>query len=89
MTSKGISYGSISVTPDGKIGASRLEGVDPDLRVRPFFAHGGTTSIREFVIGALNNEMGFQASDPKNSSRSGMAMRHTRGHGVGRRPRCG
>ena len=28
MTSKGISYGSISVTPDGKIGASRLEGVE-------------------------------------------------------------
>jgi len=26
-------------------------GVDSDLRVRPFFAHGGTISIREFVVG--------------------------------------
>jgi hypothetical protein len=37
---------------------------DPDLRVRPFFAHGGTISIREFVVGALNNELGLQAVEP-------------------------
>ena len=34
------------------------------LRVRPFFAQGGTISIREFVIGAFNDEMGLQAVDP-------------------------
>ncbi len=28
------------------------------------FAHAGTISIREFVVGALNNEMGLQAVDP-------------------------
>ena len=39
--------------------------MDPDLRVRPFFAHGETISIREFVVGALNNEMGLQAVDPE------------------------
>jgi cytochrome c peroxidase len=38
--------------------------VDKDLRVKPFFAHGGTTSIREFVVGAFNDEMGLQAVDP-------------------------
>jgi CxxC motif-containing protein (DUF1111 family) len=38
--------------------------VDPDLRVRPFFAHGGTISIREFVVGALHAEMGLQVIDP-------------------------
>src|SRR4029453_6055349 len=43
---------------------SGVRGVDPDLRVRPFFAHGGQTSIREFVVGALQNEMGLQAVDP-------------------------
>ncbi len=41
-----------------------FEGVDPDLRVRPFFAHGGTISMREFVVGALKNEMGLEAVDP-------------------------
>ena len=71
MTSKGISYGSITAQPDGKLDVSRVEGVDADLRVRPFFAHGGTTSIREFIIGALNNEMGLQALDPEVTSAAG------------------
>jgi mono/diheme cytochrome c family protein len=66
LTSKGINYGSITANPDGTVDTSKVEGVDVDLRVRPFFAHGGTISIREFVIGALNNEMGFQSSyDPE------------------------
>lgn len=65
LESKGIQYGKLSVSPDGKVDDSQVEGVDRDLRVRPFFAHGGTISIREFVIGALNNEMGFQPLDPE------------------------
>jgi hypothetical protein len=33
--------------------------------VKPFFAEGSTISIREFVVGALHNEMGLEASaDP-------------------------
>jgi hypothetical protein len=28
-----------------------VEGVDSDLRVRPFLAHGGTISLREFIVG--------------------------------------
>ncbi len=64
LKSKGISYGKIRVNPDGSVDSSRLEGVDADLRVRPFFHHGGTISIREFVVGALNGEMGMEAFDP-------------------------
>src|SRR5215472_10697000 len=51
LLSKGISYGSITAKPDGSLDTSQVVGVDPDLRVRPFFAHGGTISIREFVVG--------------------------------------
>src|SRR5215472_9434639 len=51
LSSKGISYGSITTKPDGTVDTSQVVGVDPDLRVRPFFAHGGTISIREFVVG--------------------------------------
>ena len=61
---KGIAFGSITAAPDGSLDTSRVEGVDPDLRVRPFFAHGGTTSIREFVVGALHAELGLDAADP-------------------------
>ncbi|PYQ46200.1 MAG: thiol oxidoreductase-like protein [Acidobacteria bacterium] len=65
LRSKGISYGAITARPDGSMDTSRVEGVDPDLRVRPLFAHGGTISIREFVVGAWNAEMGMQAVDPE------------------------
>lgn len=64
LKSKGISYGKIRVNPDASVDPSRLEGVDADLRVRPFFHHGGTISIREFIVGALNGEMGLEAFDP-------------------------
>ena len=65
LSAKGIDYGSITAKPDGTVDTSNVEGVAPDLRVRPFFAHGGTMSIREFINGAMNNEMGFQCWDPE------------------------
>jgi hypothetical protein len=64
LTSKGISFGSITANPDGSVDTSGVQGVNPDLRVRPFFAHGQTISIREFTVGALNAEMGLQSVDP-------------------------
>ena len=64
LSSKGINYGLITAKPNGSIDTLNVQGVDPDLRVRPFFHHGGTISIREFVVGALNAEMGLQAVDP-------------------------
>ena len=63
LRSKGIRYGSLLARPDGSVDVARVEGVDGDLRVRPFFAHGGKFSLREFIVGALNDEMGLQAVD--------------------------
>jgi len=65
LASKEIRYGAIIANPDGSVDTSQVAGVNTDLRVRPFFAHGDTISIREFVVGALNNEMGLQAVDPE------------------------
>ncbi len=65
LASKGIHYGALTVLPDGSFDTSRGAGIDPDLRVRPFFAHGGKISMREFIVGALNDEMGLQAVDPE------------------------
>jgi len=64
LVSKGIRYGQIRVHPNGAVDTSGVRGVDDDLRVRPFFAQGGTISIREFLVGAFNAEMGIEASDP-------------------------
>jgi hypothetical protein len=65
LTSKGIFYGALTALPDGSLDTSKVVGVDDDLRVRPFFAHGGKFSLREFIVGALNDEMGLQAVDPE------------------------
>ncbi|HJZ67631.1 MAG TPA: di-heme oxidoredictase family protein, partial [Blastocatellia bacterium] len=73
LTSKGINYGAITANPDGSVNTSNVRGVDADLRVRPLFHHGGTISIREFVVGALNAEMGLQAVDPDLTAASGGA----------------
>lgn len=64
LAAKGISFGSIKAGPNGAVDTSLVRGVDSDLRVRPFFHHGGTISIREFVVGAFNAEMGLEGADP-------------------------
>jgi di-heme oxidoreductase (putative peroxidase) len=64
LATKGVSFGSITGRPDGSVDTSQVQGVNPDLRIRPFFAHGGTISMREFIVGALHAEMGLEAVDP-------------------------
>jgi hypothetical protein len=64
LIAKGVRFGAITGRGDGTVDVSEVDGVDPDLRVRPFFAHGDTISIREFIVGALNAEMGLQVNDP-------------------------
>jgi hypothetical protein len=62
LVSKGIKFGSITANPDGSLDTSQVAGVDPDLRVKPFFAEGSAFSLRQFIVGALHNEMGLEAS---------------------------
>lgn len=64
LKAKDIPFGAITACPDGSVDTAQVTGVDPDLRIKPFFHHGQTISMREFIIGALNDEMGLQAWDP-------------------------
>ncbi len=64
LVAKGIAFGTIVAKPNGQVDSTGIDGVDADLRVKPFFAHGATVSMREFIVGALNDEMGLQAVDP-------------------------
>jgi len=64
LDSKGVNFGSLRVQSNGTVDTSQVRGVNEDLRVRPFFAHGGKISIREFLVGAFNDEMGLQSVDP-------------------------
>jgi hypothetical protein len=64
LSSKGIDYGQVTAFPDGSVDLSAVEGVDHDLRVKPFFAEGSTFSMRDFIVGAFNAEMGLESPDP-------------------------
>ncbi len=63
LHSKGVNFGTIKAYPNGSVDTAGVEGVDEDLRLRPFFAEGATMSIREFIVGALKAEMGLEAVD--------------------------
>jgi hypothetical protein len=64
LVSKGIRYGTITASSTGSVNTSKVQGVDPDLRVKPFSAEGSTISMREFIVGALHKEMGLEVNDP-------------------------
>jgi len=63
LSSKGTNYGKITAHSDGTVDTSKVKGVDANLRVKPFFAQGATISMREFIVGAFNAEMGLEAPD--------------------------
>lgn len=64
LNSKGINYGSIAVSPSGAVDYSQIQGIDSDLRIKPFFAEGTAISMREFIVGALHKELGLEVNDP-------------------------
>jgi hypothetical protein len=77
LSTKGVNFGTIRAFPNGSVDTSGVRGVNTDLRIRPFFAQGDTTSIREFVVGAFNDEMGLQAVDLLTAQAAAGAVRTT------------
>lgn len=63
LIAKNISFGKIKANPDGSVNTSMVEGVDEDLIVKPLQWKGVELSIRSFVRGAENNEIGLQATE--------------------------
>ena len=70
LAAKGVPFGSIVAHPNGTVDTSNVQGVNADLRIRPFRLDGRFIAIREFVIDAFQNEMGLQAVDPDTLSAS-------------------
>ncbi|MET0621362.1 MAG: di-heme oxidoredictase family protein [Pyrinomonadaceae bacterium] len=64
LDTKGVNFGKLTAFPNGTLDTTNVEGVNPDLRIRPFRLDGRFIAIREFVIDAFQNEMGLQAVDP-------------------------
>lgn len=64
LRSKGIDYGHITASSEGTVDTSHVQGVNPDLRVRPLFAEGRDFSTRVLAVNAWRNAMGLIAEDP-------------------------
>jgi len=61
LVTKGVRFGSIVAHPSGIVDLDAIDGVDPDLIVRPFSRKGVFTSLRQFTINALNIHHGMEA----------------------------
>ena len=81
LHAKGVSFGSITVTPEGDLDSTQLEGISPDLIVKPFNAKGTVVSIRDFTVVALNQHHGMEASEMFGEARTG--LKDFDGSGVG------
>ena len=63
LSAKGVDFGRLIAFPDGTIDAAAIDGIDPDLVIRPFGQKGVMTSLRQFTINALNHHHGMQAGE--------------------------
>ncbi len=62
LSSKGVSFGQLVARSDGSLDTAGLEGVDADLRVRPFGWKGQFPTLRRAVEDAARVHFGVQSS---------------------------
>jgi hypothetical protein len=74
LITKGVRFGQITARADGTVDISKVEGVDPDLVVKPFHQKGVVNSLRVFTVNAYNHHHGMQALE-----RFGVGQRDSQG----------
>ena len=63
LTAKGIDFGHLVALPDGTVNKSNVNGVPPDLMIKPFGSKGTIESIRKFTTNPLVSHHGIQADE--------------------------
>ncbi len=61
LTSKGISFGSLTVNADGTVNFGATVGVDTDLVIKPFGWKGREATLKRFVEGGFRVHFGIQS----------------------------
>jgi len=61
LDTKGVNFGQITASPNGSVDVSGVEGVDPDLIIKPFHQKGVVNSVRVFTVNAFNHHHGMEA----------------------------
>jgi hypothetical protein len=62
LTAKGVLFGRIAADPDGTLDSSAVEGVDPDLTIRPFGWKGHQATLRDMAEESLHIHQGLLSS---------------------------
>lgn len=60
LVTKGVHFGTIVASQNGNVDTSAVDGVDPDLVVKPFGRKGCCATVRQFDQGALMFHHGMQ-----------------------------
>ncbi len=63
LTAKGVSFGWLTARPDGIVDTDAVEGIHPDLIVKPFGQKAVTISLRQFSVTAFNQHHGMQPAE--------------------------
>lgn len=63
LTAKGVSFGVVRMTRDGRLDLTGIHGVSLDLVVRPFGWKGTSASLRQMVVSSLQQNLGIQADE--------------------------
>lgn len=63
LVAKGVQFGKLTVTRDGRLDMSSIRGVHIDLVVRPFGWKGTTATLRQAVAESLQKNLGIQAEE--------------------------
>jgi hypothetical protein len=61
LDTKGVNFGRLTARPDGSVDTSGVQGVDPDLIIKPFHQKGVVNSVRVFTVNAFNHHHGMEA----------------------------
>jgi hypothetical protein len=64
-----VSFGFLTVSPDGTLDTSEVRGVDRDLVVRPFGWRGQHATLRSFVTQAVEQHLGLDAAPIRAAAR--------------------
>jgi hypothetical protein len=59
LTAKTVSFGTITAEPDGTLDYGAVEGVDPDLTIRPFGWKGHQATLRDIAEESLHLHQGL------------------------------
>ncbi len=63
IVSKGVSFGMVQFTRDGRMQRGSLEGIDPDLVVRPFGWKGTAATLAEFIAESTALHFGITSAE--------------------------